>query len=198
MSDFRTDIGRVAETFGSPRTAIGNGWGWIMAYGVVSVLVGLAAFIWPFAATYAATLVIGALLFVSGVFSIAAGLFGRGHEGRFYAVAFGVLTVIVGAVMVFEPVTGALSLTLLVTVWLLMRGLLEIVLGFRMRRRRGWMIALGAINILLAAFILATVPWSALTLPGFILGVSFMMGGATAIATASDHRKGAEAFGAIA
>ncbi len=181
--------------FGIPGTkATGAGWGWIMAYGIVSVLLGVAAFVWPFAATYAATVVIGVLLFVSGVFSIAAGLFGQGHEGRIYAVLFGLLSVIVGAVMVFEPATGALSLTLMVTVWLLVRGVLEVVLGFRMRRRRGLMIALGVVNILLAGFILATVPWSALTLPGFILGVSFLVGGVTAITAASDHRKGADAF----
>ncbi|KQN94547.1 hypothetical protein ASE95_04780 [Sphingomonas sp. Leaf231] len=178
-----------------PATAsIGAGWGWIMAYGIVSVLVGIAAFVWPFAATYAATVVIGTLLFVSGVFSIAAGLFGQGHEGRLYAVVFGVLTVIVGAVMVFEPATGALSLTLIVAIWLGVRGVLEVVLGLRMRRRRGLMIALGVLNILLAGFILSTVPWSALTLPGFILGLSFLVGGITAITAASDHRKGAEAF----
>ncbi len=172
----------------------GAGWGWIMAYGIVSVLVGIAAFIWPFAATYAATMVIGILLFVSGVFSIAAGLFGQGHEGRLYAVIFGVLTVIVGAIMVFEPVTGALSLTLIMAVWLVVRGVLEVVLGLRMRRRRGLMIVLGVLNILLAIFIMVTVPWSALTLPGFILGVSFLLGGITAITAASDHRKGADAF----
>ena len=172
----------------------GAGWGWIMAYGIVSVLVGIAAFIWPFAATYAATMVIGILLFVSGVFSIAAGLFGQGHEGRLYAVIFGVLTVIVGAIMVFEPVTGALSLTLIMAVWLVVRGVLEVVLGLRMRRRRGLMIVLGVLNILLAIFIMVTVPWSALTLPGFILGVSFLVGGITAITAASDNRKGADAF----
>jgi uncharacterized membrane protein HdeD (DUF308 family) len=172
----------------------GAGWGWIMAYGIVSVLVGVAAFIWPFAATYAATMVIGVLLFVSGVFSIAAGLFGQGHEGRLYAVIFGVLTVIVGAVMVFEPVTGALSLTLIIAVWLAVRGVLEVVLGLKMRRRRGLMIVLGVLNILLAVFIMATVPWSALTLPGFILGLSFLVGGITAITAAGDHRKGADAF----
>lgn len=183
MSDFRTAA-----------RSTGAGWGWIMAYGIVSVLVGIAAFVWPFAATYAATVVIGASLFVAGVFSIAAGLLGNGHEGRAYAVVFGLLSVIVGAVMVFEPATGALSLTLMVTVWLGVRGILEIVWGLRLRRRRGLMLTLGALNLLLALFILATVPWSALTLPGFILGLSFLFGGVTAIASASDHRKGADAF----
>lgn len=174
--------------------ATGAGWGWIMAAGVVSLLVGVMAFAWPFAATLAATVVIGALFFVSGVFSIAAGLFGRGSEGRAYAVLFGVVSVIAGAIMVFEPLTGMLSLTLMVAVWLGVRGVLELYWGFKAARRRGLLIALGVVNLLLALFILATVPFSALTLPGFILGISFVFGGITQIMAAADHRSGAAAF----
>ncbi len=192
MIDMRSSTRPEASPSGVP--AIGAGWGWIMAYGIVSALVGIAAFVWPFAATYAATVTIGAVVFISGVFSIAAGIFAGGHESRLYAILFGVISVIAGAIMVLEPMTGAISLTLLVTVWLAVRGALEIYWGLRMRRRRGLMIALGVINLLLAAFILATVPWSALTLPGFILGISFLFGGITAIAAAWDHRSGASAF----
>lgn len=177
---------------GTPAT--GPGWGWIMAYGIVSVIVGLAAILWPVPATFAATVVIGAFFFVSGAFSIAAGIFGRGSEGRGYAILFGIVSVIVGAIMMFEPITGALSLTLMVAVWLAARGVLELYWGFRRARRRGLLIALGVVNLLLALFIMATVPWSALTLPGFILGISFLFGGITSIVAASDHRKGASAF----
>ncbi|WP_298810112.1 DUF308 domain-containing protein [uncultured Sphingomonas sp.] len=172
----------------------GAGWGWIMAYGIVSVLLGVVAFAAPFAATYAATIVIGAFFFVAGGFAIAASLFGRGSAHRGYTILFGALSVIVGLIMLLEPATGALSLTLMVAVWLGVRGVLELVYGFRLKRGRGMLIALGIINILLALFILATVPFSALTLPGYILGISFVFGGVTSITAAADHRKGASAF----
>ncbi|WP_375270417.1 HdeD family acid-resistance protein [Sphingomonas sp.] len=186
-----TDV-RGAGPAGS--TEVGAGWGWIMAYGIVSVLLGILAFAAPFAATFAATVVIGIFFFVSGAFAIAAALFGRGSAHRGYTILFGALSVIVGLIMVLEPATGALSLTLLVAVWLGVRGVLELVYGFRLKRRRGMLIALGIINVLLALFILATVPFSALTLPGYILGISFIFGGITSITAAADHRKGASAF----
>ena len=176
----------------------GAGWGWILAYGVVSAVLGLAAFAWPFAATLAATLVIGAFFIAAGIVSIGAGIFGKGHEGRGYAIGFGLLSLIVGLLMAFEPATGAFSLTLMVAIWLGIRGAMEVGLGARVRRGRGLMIALGVINILLAVYVLATLPWSALTLPGFILGISFLFGGVTAIAAALNHRKGAPAFAAPA
>ncbi|MBI0474784.1 HdeD family acid-resistance protein [Sphingomonas sp. MA1305] len=185
-----------ARSFTNPLAtgSAGAGWGWILAYGVVSALLGLAAFAWPFAATLAATLVIGAFFIAAGIVSIGAGIFGKGHEGRGYAIGFGLLSLIVGLLMAFEPATGAFSLTLMVAIWLGVRGAMEIGLGARFRRGRGLMIALGVINILLAVYVLMTLPWSALTLPGFILGISFLFGGVTSIAAALNHRKGAPAF----
>lgn len=182
----------MATVFGQERT--GAGWGWLLAYGILSALLGLFAFAWPFSATLAATLVVGIFFLAAGAVSIASGFAGRGHEGRTYQIVFGILSVIVGLVMVFEPATGALSLTLMVAIWLGLRGVMEIVLGTRFRRGRGLMIALGIVNILLALYILVTLGWSAAILPGFILGISFLLGGITAIASALNHRKGAEAF----
>lgn len=183
-----TDMGRehVATT--------GAGWGWIIAYGVLSALFGLAALLWPFPATIAATFVIGIGFTVSGIFSLIAGLRGAGAESRGYSILLGVLSIVAGVIMIARPLTGAISLTIVVAAWLLLRGALEIGLGFRMRRRRWLMLLLGAVNILLALLIIGTVPFSALTLPGFILGASFLFGGVTAIMAGMDHRSGASAF----
>ena len=172
----------------------GAGWGWILGYGIVSVIIGIAAFLWPFAATYAATLVVGTFLIAAGVASIAAGWASRGHEGRWYAIGFGLVSLFIGLMMAFEPLTGALSLTLLVVVWLGLRGAMEIALGARFRRGRALMIVLGIVNILLALYVLGTLPLSSLTLPGFILGISFLLGGINAIASALSHKRGAAAF----
>jgi uncharacterized membrane protein HdeD (DUF308 family) len=181
----------------SPQAA-GAGRGWILAYGILSLVLGVLAFLNPFAATYAATLVIGAFFIAAGTVSVAAGIMGKGHEGRGYAIGFGVLSLVIGILMAFDPVSGALSLTLLVAVWLGIRGAMEIGLGARFNRGRGLMIALGAVNILLAIYVLATLPWSGLTLPGFILGISFVFGGVTAIMSALHHKKGAKPFAAPA
>jgi len=177
-------------------TAVGAGWGWMLAYGILSVVLGFAAFIWPFAATLTATLVVGAFFAASGIVSIVAGIAGRGHDGRGYAIGFGIVSLLIGLVMALEPVTGAFSLTLMVTAWLAVRGVMEIVFGTRMRRGKAMMIGLGVVNIVLAVVVLATLPFSALTLPGYILGISFLFGGVTAVTAALAHRKGAPAFSA--
>ncbi len=184
----------MTDLRGNGVARVGAGWGWILLYGIASTVIGFCAFIWPFSATVAATLVVGGFLTVAGALSLAAGLFGHGHEGRGYTITFGILSLIVGIWMLFEPVTGAISLTLLVAVWLLVRGIMEIVWGARMQRHKGMMILLGVVNIILAIVVFATMPVSALTLPGYILGISFLFGGITSIIGALSHRSGAEAF----
>lgn len=172
----------------------GAGWGWILAYGVVSAVLGVLAFLAPFSATLAATVGVGAALIVAGGMSLASALFARGQAHRGYAVVFGLLSLIVGLVTAFRPLTGAISLTLLVAAWLGARGVMEIVAGARRPARRAWMLALGVLNIVLMLLIVGTVPFSALTLPGYVLGLSFLLGGVSAIGAASHHRRGAPAF----
>lgn len=193
MTDMPRDGALGGATMGIPSRA-GAGWGWILAYGILSALLGIAAFVFPVPATYAATLVIGAFFIAAGALSIGAGLFGRGHEGRGYQIGFGILSLVIGGILAFEPVTGALSLTLLVAVWLGVRGAMEIGFGLRMRGGKGAMIALGLVDVILAIVVLATLPWSALTLPGFILGISFLFGGIAAISSALHHKNGEPAF----
>ena len=184
----------MASVIGTEQPQVGAGWGWMLASGIVAVVLGLAALIWPFPATYAATLIVGALFIAAGIVALGAGLFGRGHGRQGYLVLYGALSLLLGLLIAFWPFTGALSLTLMVAAWLGARGIMEIAAGLRLRRHRGLMIALGVVNLMLMAWIVATVPFSALTLPGYLLGISFLFGGATEIAAALSHRQGAPAF----
>ena len=190
MTDFRTASASMTDALPRP----GPGWGWILLYGIVSAGIGVLAFVWPFSATLAVTIVIGSFFLVSGAFAIIAGIAGRGYESRGYTIAYGILSLIVGLMLVFSPVAGAISLTLLVAIWLAVRGLMEIRWGIKIRAGRVLMLILGVVNLVLAILILVTVPFSALTLPGFILGFSFLLGGITAIASALSHRSGTPAF----
>ncbi|MGN5373860.1 HdeD family acid-resistance protein [Sphingomonas hankookensis] len=178
-----TDFARDTHT-------TGTGWGWTLAYGIVSILVGILAFSAPFPATLAATIVVGFFFLAGGVASLVAGFSSRtSHRG--YAVFFGILSVLAGGYMVLVPVGGALSLTLMAILWLAARGIMELIFGFRFKRLRVPMLLLGALNLLLAIALYTTVPWSALTLPGYILGASFLFGGIVAVMNAFAERRGA-------
>lgn len=189
MTDLRSNAMAASET---PRT--GAGWGWLLAYGIVSVGLGMLAFLTPFSATFAAVLTVGAMLIATGLMSIVAGIFTKGHHHRGYALLLGALSLTAGLLTVFRPASGAISLTLLIAAWLLVRGVLEIAWGVRHHHHRVMMIVLGVLNIVVAIYIVALFPITAPTLPGFVLGLTLLFGGATAIASALAHKKGASAF----
>ena len=174
----------------------GAGWGWLMAAGVIAVLLGIAALIWPFPATYAATLVVATLLMAIGVTMISTGALGRGHGRETYLIVLGILSLVVGLYLAFYPLSGAVTLTVVIAIWLGARGIVELIAGSRLARGRGLLLGLGAINVILAVIIITTMPWSALTLPGTLLGISLLLGGIGEIRAASLHRVGAPAFSA--
>lgn len=179
MNDTTSDRGFVA----------GVGWGWILAYGIVSLAIGVLAILWPFSATMAATLVIGAFFIANGIAALASAFGGKRHETRGYEIMFGIISLVLGCLLAFQPVIGAISLTLTLATFLGIRGVIEIYWGLRVRRHRWLLIAMGVVNILLDIFLLATLPTSALTLPGFILAISFLFGGVTAILVALGYRR---------
>ena len=169
----------------------GQGWGWLLAYGILSLIGGVAALLWPFPATLSLTVLFGFFLFFIGAASLVSAFGARGHEGKLYAILFGVASMVLGVMLWMGPVAGALSLTMLIAIWLGARGIMELVWGFRMRRNRALMLLLGAINIALTILIVANMPLSGLTLPGYLIGISLVMGGITAIGSAFAHRSNA-------
>lgn len=164
--------------------ALKRGRGGLIAYGVVSIIIGIIAFAWPFPATLAVTIFIGAMLIVTAIAALASGLTGEGHESRWYDILFGLLTLIIGCLLAFRPIAGAISLTLLIAIWLGLRGFLEIAWGILYPQHRWWMISMGTINIAIDVLIVLTIPITSMLLPGYLLSLSFLMGGITAIAIA--------------
>jgi len=106
------------------------------------------------------------------------------HAGRRVAVGLlGVAAVVVGVVLLFEPVAAARTLALLLGLSLVIGGLLEIAVGWDVPRRRGIAIALGA--VLVVGGVLA-VAWPGVTLfaLAMITGLSLIVNGAGRVGTA--------------
>ncbi len=143
-------------------------------------------------------MVLGISLLMAGVVSLAAGFRAPGHHGRGYSLFFGALSLAAGLLVLLFPAGGALSITVVVAAWLAIRGVSELALGFRQRFGRAWMLVLGAVNLALAIYVWALLPLSALALPGYVLGISFLLGGVNALVSGLTHKSGAPAFAAPA
>lgn len=154
-------------------------WGWMAVLAVISLVGGVLALINPFAATLAATLMAGWFFMLLGGLQIIQSFQVQGWGGFLWALLFGVLSLVVGISLVFNPLAGMVSLTLLVAVLLLVTGAIKIFYGFSLRPVTGWgwVLLSGAVSVLLAIFILTNFPYAAGTVLGIFLAVELISNG---------------------
>lgn len=154
-------------------------WGWFLALGVGSVVLGLIALGMPLALTLVSVMYYGILLLVGGGFEVAHAFAARRWSGFLLQVALGVLYVIAGGYMIAQPVEAALVLTLVVGLSIIATGVARMALGWEMRGARNWMaiFASGVISLLLGGLILARWPGSSLRVIGLLLAIELLSNG---------------------
>lgn len=152
-----------------------------------SVLMGLGvlAIVFPFLSTLAATVFLGGVFLAAGVLKIADAVITHPFVWRgALKAAWGIVYALAGGWMLYAPLTGAWSLTLVLAVMLVFGGLAAI--AWAMQRPRppasGWMIASGVISIALGVLVALTLPLAAFWFPGVVAGVDLISTGAALLA----------------
>jgi uncharacterized membrane protein HdeD (DUF308 family) len=154
-------------------------WGWIVALGVVYLIVGFIALGSVVLATVASVLVVGVMMIIAGVAEVFSA-FQIKSWGRFLLWALlGVLYIIAGFVTFENPLLAAVVLTLILGASLVASGIMRIILAFSMKRETPWVLVMlsGAITLLLGLLILAHWPVSSLYILGLFLGIDLIMAG---------------------
>jgi uncharacterized membrane protein HdeD (DUF308 family) len=163
--------------------------GWDYVPGIAFLVVGILALAAPLLASLAASIYLGAMLCVAGAFMLAGGIARMGHRGGWLSVILGVLSVVVGALVIYNPVAGAVSLTWVMGAWFVVGGIFELAMGFSIPAGRGWLILVGIINIALGAWVLFLSPQQAFAFLGFLVGISLVFRGLWSLMFTSDiHR----------
>jgi uncharacterized membrane protein HdeD (DUF308 family) len=112
-----------------------SGRGWMVFHGIVSVLTGIAVWVWPDISALALLYVIGSWAIVIGLFQIA-GAFGllldRGN--RVLLVLNGLVSIAFGAIMWIHPGAGALALITLIAAFAIVTGTTLLVTGYQIRQ----------------------------------------------------------------
>jgi uncharacterized membrane protein HdeD (DUF308 family) len=105
--------------------------GGAMAVGVLAVIVGIIALVWPELTSLTLLYIIAAWMIVSGVADIAGAFMGGVSGGqRVWLVILGLVSIVIGIVFFIHPVSGALALLWLVGIYLIVLGVLRIIAGF--------------------------------------------------------------------
>jgi len=155
-----------------------HNWGWFLALGIALVIFGAIALGSSVLATLASVLFFGWLLIFAGALEAVQAFWQRQWGGLFLHLLGGILSVVVGFILVANPVVGALMLTLVLAVFFMVAGLFRILASLTMRFPHwGWVLLSGVISLLLGIFIWRQWPVSGLWVIGAFIGIDLIFSG---------------------
>jgi uncharacterized membrane protein HdeD (DUF308 family) len=194
MSTNQPDIAKFQRAVAS---ALHAHWLLFLIEGVVLLVLGATAIGLPPLATLAATIIIGWLFLVSGVIGLITTFMMRQAPGFWWSLISAVLGVVVGTLLLASPLSGAVSLTIVLVAFFVIEGIASIMFALDHKRelsgRWGWMLVSGIVDLVLASLIFTGLPSTAAWAIGLLVGINMVFGGSALIAMALHARNAAPA-----
>jgi uncharacterized membrane protein HdeD (DUF308 family) len=158
-------------------------WWAIALRGLVAVLFGIAAFMWPGITLWALVALFGAFALIDGIFAVIEAFRRDVSRERWWALLFeGVVGIAIGLLTFFWPGLTAMGLLYMIAFWAIVTGVFEVITAIRLRHeiRGEWMMALigilsMAFGFLLVAFPLAGAISVVLMIGAFVFAMGALM-----------------------
>lgn len=166
---------------------LGRNWGWVFAYGLLTLIAGIAVLAWPSETLLVLAVLFGIQLIISGIFRFVGALATDDLTGgtRVLLALLGVLSIIVGLWAVRHVLLTLLALVVFLGIFWIVNGVIEIftALAHRGMPQRGWTVAMGVLSVLAGIIVLA---YPGLSLYGLaiILGIWLLIFGVMEMAAA--------------
>lgn len=154
---------------------------WLIALrGVLAIVFGVIALVYPGATLTALALVFGAYAFIDGVFAIASAIGFGGRDSVWYVLG-GILGIAVGIATFFYPNITAQALIYLVGLWAILTGIFEVIAGFELPFEKDWLLALaGALSIIFGVLVFFN-PGSGAVAIVWLIGIYAVLFGITLV-----------------
>jgi uncharacterized membrane protein HdeD (DUF308 family) len=142
--------------------ALSRMWWLVAVRGLVAVIFGLLALVWPAMTLLALVLLFGGFALVDGVVAVALAVTGRRPAGtsRGWLAFEGLLGVAAGVVTFVWPDITTLALLWVIAFWAVVSGVFEVIAAVRLRRelRNEWLLALAGVASVVFGVILMVQP----------------------------------------
>jgi uncharacterized membrane protein HdeD (DUF308 family) len=197
MSTTKPDFGRIQSTVAN---ALQRHWQLFLIEGVALLILGFLAIVVPQIATIAVEILIGWLILLSGVVGLIATIRMRSAPGFWWSLLSALLGIVAGIVLLRWPLSGAVSLTLILTVFLTVEGVASIFFALEHKQelsgRWGMMLVSGIVDLILAGMIFVGLPATAAWAIGLLIGINMIFGGSALISMAL-HARGTSPAGKL-
>jgi uncharacterized membrane protein HdeD (DUF308 family) len=153
---------------------------WSLVQGGLMIRAGILALVYPAIASFATVFLLGCVLIVSGVVQGISLIDARDVPHFWLQLVSAVLSVIVGVLLIRYRGAGLLVITLLLLVYFMVEGISKVIFSLTIRPfpNWGWVLASGILTILIAFYLWASLPVTAIWLLGLLLGIQLICEGA--------------------
>lgn len=170
----------VAAALPNLRAVAGKYWWTFVLRGVLAILFGILAIMWPGVTLASLVLLYGAYALLEGILSVWSGISEYGERERWWMeILGGVFSIIVGIMTFAWPGITALALLYIIAFWAIFRGVLEIMAAIRLRKvieGEFWLALAGIFSILFGVILIARPGAGAVALVMVIGGFAIAFG----------------------
>jgi uncharacterized membrane protein HdeD (DUF308 family) len=110
-------------------------WGWLIAEGVLNLIIGAIAFFFPASAVLAFVFVTAAWAIITGALMLAAAFQVNPALGRWWLALGGIVSIVFGGLLILAPLIGAVVLTWWLGGYAIAFGVMLLIFAFRLRGR---------------------------------------------------------------
>lgn len=160
-------------------------WWAVALRGLISVIFGIIAFAWPQLTAALMVMFFGVYVFIDGLFALIASFSMHGGLGRWWLMLIeGILGIVLGLIFLFNPAFTAAFLLILIAIWAIVTGIIEIVLAITYAKivPDNWLMILTGILSLIFGFLLMRNPAAGILAVIWIIGMYAILFGVMVIA----------------
>jgi len=136
-----------------------SSWGTLLVRGIIAVLFGIVAFVWPGLTALFLITLFGAYAFIDGIIAVIVSVQERSVVRYWWVLLLeGIAGIIIGILTFIHPGVTAIALVIFIAVWAVITGVFEIAAAFSRRTSmaREWTLALsGVLSIILGILLFA-------------------------------------------
>jgi uncharacterized membrane protein HdeD (DUF308 family) len=165
-------------------------WQLFLAEGIFFIFLGLCAIVIPQVFTVATVIFLGWILLFGGIVQVGRSFMFSSMPGFGWWLFMGILQIIIGYLFITRPVAGAVTLTMLLTVFFALEGIAKISIALMMRPLANWGLILfsGLTALIFALVILISWSESAQWLLGLFLGINMLFLGWSMVKISLHHK----------
>ena len=153
-------------------------WGWFLAFGIVMLLLGIAAIVRSVTSTVVSMVFFGWLLVFGSIIEFVDAFMVGKWAGFFLHVLIAILFAVTGLLVVTRPVISAETATFVMALFFLIGGLYQLVAALLTHLPgSGWQALSGAVTSVLGFLLLAQWPISGLYAIGLFVGIDLVLYG---------------------